>query len=640
MIRALSAGCGAVAAMALSTQASAQDRSDDNAVTQAEDAFGFSVGRESIGIYNANNARGFSPTAAGNVRIDGLYFDPIFDLQGLLIDSVSIKVGLSAQGYPFTAPSGIVDQKLRRPDDKLGGSVLVNADSYGSKGLELDASVPMGDTLALRVGLAGGSTVYPNGTDGMTHTESVLARWKPAGNIEVIPFWARFDDYDDESGTFYVPAGNFIGIPGRPHHDPGPEWADNRLTGTNGGILTSVGLGENWVVRLGAFRSSLHLKQGFFHLFLNQQADGSGERLLIADPPRQDRSLSGELRVTRSILDGPRLHVLHFSARKRDALREFGGSDFINYGIGKPGEKVDVPKPVFDFGELTRQKTRQTTYGFAYDGRWKDVGEISFGISRADYDQVTRIPDVDPAVAKSRPWLYNGTAALIISSTLSAYAGYARGLEESGVAPQSAANRNEPLPTILTEQKDAGVRFSLTRGLNAVIGVFDLSRPYFGFDSANVFRQVGSVRSRGAEFSVSGKVTERLNIVFGGVILKPRVERSSEAQGNIGKKPFGLPTHLVNVNANWATPVKGLQLDLGLSHRGRQPTTVDNLVYLPARLNVSLGTRYGFKLWDKNATLRLQGTNIFDNNTPFSVGPGIYGSRDSRRINGFVTVDF
>ena len=101
----------------------AQDRADENAVTQAEDAFGFSVGRETIGIYNAGQARGFSPTAAGNVRIDGLYFDPVFGLQSTLVDSVSIKVGLSAQGYPFVAPSGIVDQSLRRPESRFGAFV-------------------------------------------------------------------------------------------------------------------------------------------------------------------------------------------------------------------------------------------------------------------------------------------------------------------------------------------------------------------------------------------------------------------------------------------------------------------------------------------------------------------------------------
>ena len=94
----------------VSTAAFAQNRTGDNAITQAEDAFGFSVGRESIGIYNATQARGFSPTLAGNVRIDGLYFAPAVGLQDLLINNVSIKVGLSAQGYPFAAPSGIVDR--------------------------------------------------------------------------------------------------------------------------------------------------------------------------------------------------------------------------------------------------------------------------------------------------------------------------------------------------------------------------------------------------------------------------------------------------------------------------------------------------------------------------------------------------
>src|SRR6185503_5371396 len=70
--------------------ATAQQRSGENVVTQAEDGFGFSVGRESLGIYSSTNARGFSPLAAGNLRIDGLYFDQISNLQGTLLDSTSI----------------------------------------------------------------------------------------------------------------------------------------------------------------------------------------------------------------------------------------------------------------------------------------------------------------------------------------------------------------------------------------------------------------------------------------------------------------------------------------------------------------------------------------------------------------------
>lgn len=618
----------------------AQSRTDDNAITQAEDAFGFAVGRESIGIYNAGQTRGFSPTQAGNVRIDGLYFDPAFGLQGILVDSVSIKVGLSAQGYPFQAPSGIVDQTLRRPGDELGGSTLIQADSWGGKSGELDLSVPITDKLAIYGGFNGGRQVFPNGTDNHNFTAGLLARWKPVDNVEVVPFWAVYNDYDDESGTFYIPAGNFIGVADRPHSDESPKWADIRFKGRNMGVLASASFGDNWVARIGAFNSLIDNKHIYNHLLVNQQPDGTAERILIADPPGQNKSLSGEVRVTHSIPDGPRLHVIHASVRKRDARREFGGSDTISFGIGRVGERVTDPMPEFEFGEQTRQRVRQMTYGVAYDGRWKDVGEISFGLSRANYDKVTRIPLIDPVEAESSPWLYNGTIAVILSKSISAYAGYARGLEESGTAPFSAANRNEPLDTILTEQKDAGVRVTLAKNVNAVVGVFDLTRPYFGFDSANVFRQIGSIRSRGAEFSVSGRVTPKLNIVFGGVFLNPKVTKSADAQGNIGSKPFGLPTHILQFNTNWETPFKGLQLDMGMSHRGRQPATTDNEVFLDPRFNLNVGGRYGFQLAGKSASLRLQMTNALDNNDLGTAGPGIYAPPGSRQVNGFLTVDF
>ncbi|MEP7245859.1 MAG: TonB-dependent receptor, partial [Gammaproteobacteria bacterium] len=50
-------------------------RADENAVTTAQDAFGATTGNESIGLYSETEVRGFSPVTAGNVRIEGLYFD-------------------------------------------------------------------------------------------------------------------------------------------------------------------------------------------------------------------------------------------------------------------------------------------------------------------------------------------------------------------------------------------------------------------------------------------------------------------------------------------------------------------------------------------------------------------------------------
>ncbi|GAA0315891.1 TonB-dependent receptor [Sphingomonas oligophenolica] len=618
----------------------AQDRSGENAVTQAEDAFGYSVGRETIGIYTASSARGFSPTAAGNVRIDGLYFDPQYALTSIVSESSSIKVGLSAQGYPYAAPSGIVDYSLRRPESRAAASIILNGDSYGSYGIEIDGSLPLGHTLSLGYGITGNHVEFPDGTNNFNHAQGLILRWRPAPGVEIVPFWTLSNDYNDEAGTYYIPAGHYI--PPQPHarRFDGPGWADFRYTGANHGVLASYAPAKDWIIRVGAFRSVFDQKTSFTNLLLNLHPDGTGDRVVIADPRAKNTSLSGELRITHSIADGPRLHVIHLSVRERDARREFGGSDSVDLGPTHLGDPVTTPEPAFVFTRQGHDRVRQATYGLAYDGRWKDVGELSFGLSRADYTKTTVLPGLAPVIARSHPWLYNGTLALTVAKPLSLYAGYSRGLEESGLAPPNAANRNQPLPTILTEQKDAGLRWLVTGTIKAVAGAFDLRRPYFSLDSAGNFTQTGTTRSQGAEFSLAGDLTKRLNLVAGGYMLHPRVERDAAAVGVIGPRPVGLPSHLFNLNLNWRTPLlDGLSLDAAVFQRGTIAATTDNSVILPSRTQLNLGGRYGFKLSGHPATFRLQAVNIFDDQGFGSAGPGIYSANSGRYFQGYLAID-
>ena len=84
-------------------------RADENVLTSAQDAFGTTVGQESIGLYSANQARGFSPRQAGNSRIEGLFYQgpSIFGaLSRLLVGRTVLRVGISAQSYPFPSPTG------------------------------------------------------------------------------------------------------------------------------------------------------------------------------------------------------------------------------------------------------------------------------------------------------------------------------------------------------------------------------------------------------------------------------------------------------------------------------------------------------------------------------------------------------
>jgi len=195
------------------------------------------------------------------------------------------------------------------------------------------------------------------------------------------------------------------------------------------------------------------------------------------------------------------------------------------------------------------------------------------------------------------------------------------------------------LPTIITQQKDAGLRI-IAGPLKITGGVFDLSRPYFGYDSANFYGQVGTVESRGAEFSISGKLTSRVNLVAGGVFIDGKVTRDANVQGIIGSKPVGLSPHQLSLNANWNTPIRGLELDTTMINRAPAPGTTDNLVYIPAKWRMDLGTHYHFKLARHDATFRLQLFNI-TGNTGYSVqGSGIYSQNPGRQVQGYLAIDF
>src|SRR5687767_7448035 len=76
--------------LAMPTPVVAQ-RAAENAVRVAEDAFGSSIGNESIGLYGPGQVRGFSPVAAGNVRIEGLYMDRQGFMSQRLVSGSSVR---------------------------------------------------------------------------------------------------------------------------------------------------------------------------------------------------------------------------------------------------------------------------------------------------------------------------------------------------------------------------------------------------------------------------------------------------------------------------------------------------------------------------------------------------------------------
>jgi iron complex outermembrane recepter protein len=229
-----------------------QGRAEENAMRQAEDAFGTSVGRETIGLYNSSSVRGFSPIAAGNARIEGLYFDQVWGLTSRIRRSTNIRVGISAQGYPFPAPTGIVDYSFRKPGDAARLALVTGGDSYGAAYAELDGEAPLSRSLSFGFGGAAGINEYPNGTDSRYRNAALSLRWQPVAALELVPFWHRSETYDDEKAPSYLPRGSTLPPRIERRRFNGPEWADYRTTAMNGGLLATLHAGQGWTVRGGS----------------------------------------------------------------------------------------------------------------------------------------------------------------------------------------------------------------------------------------------------------------------------------------------------------------------------------------------------------------------------------------------------
>lgn len=624
------------------TPAAAQ-RADDNAVTAAEDAFGATLGNESIGLYSARRVRGFSPIDAGNVRLEGLYLDRRGTLPPQLVEGSTIRVGLSAQGYAFPSPTGIVDYRLAKAGDEAVVSAVASLGPYAATALELGLKQPLiPGRLSLAAGISRAREEYYDGADASYLRAGFAPRWRPAENVEIIPFWSISRGSDEEVAPVIATAGPYAPPPVALRRHFGQDWTDNESRSTNTGVIAKARLGRHWAFAGGLFRSVYDEPQSFTELFADTTREGLTREIVIADPRQLARSSSGELRASRSFSDGPRLHLLHLVLRGRRVQSLYGGSaEALDLGWRPLGQARPVREPpAFEFSERTRDTVRQSTVGLAYEGRWRERGELSLGLQHSDYEKQVTQPQRAPVATRDTPLLAYGSASLRLSPSLALYAGYTEGLEESGVAPDGAANRNEALPAIHTRQRDGGLRWQWRPGLKLVAGLFDVRKPYFTTNEANVYAVSGDVRHQGLELSLAGSPAPAWNVVAGAVLMRPRVQGEAVRAGRLGNRPVGQSERLLRADLEYRPPGwSGWSLDASLLGMGERTASRDGLAVLPGYATLDLGARWRFRLGDANATLRLQVANVTDRYVWNIYSSNNYGLSDGRRFLAQLAVD-
>lgn len=631
-----------VALLAWSLSAQAQ-RADENAVAQATDAFGSTVGREEVGLYSAGRARGFNPSQAGNLRIDGIYFDQISqaDLVGRVVRGSTVHVGISAQGFAFPAPTGVVDFHLRTPGKETAGGVLLGVSSYNQWYGEFDFQAPLIDNV-LSIGAGYGysdDNSYKIADDSNEWNAGVIARWQPTAALTITPFWSTTSHKEYQEKPYV-----FIGAAGAPREYRADElmsqpWTRYGFETDNFGATARLALADNWQVDAGVFHSESRTGLNYEPFLFDVDANGEGNYAISASQPLTSRSVSGEVRVSKKINTPNVRNTFYASVRARHRSNEFGGSDTIEVGRGSTRAVPQIAPLAFTLGPVGHVDAEQVTPGLAYDGVWRNVGQLSLGVQKPFYDRTTYTPNSAPISGSSEPWLHNIGAAAYLSKAWALYASYTRGFEEIGSAPLNSVNRDEVVPAQLTEQTDAGIRYHIRDDLTLVAGVFEIKKPFFDTDQNRIYRSVGTISNRGVEVSLTGSLTQQLTVVAGFTLIDPEV-KSTIAGNSRTTEAVGPVPRLLRTNFQYrVASVPGLMLDARVE-RASSRWALYGVTRLPAVTTMDAGLRYQTQVLGRNATVRLKGYNLTDE---FSLAPSSSGQlqpNDGRSFDLSLALDF
>ena len=617
-------------------------RASENAVTKAEDAFGGTVGNENTGIYTEQDVRGFSPQKAGNVRIEGSYFDQVTLLSFRLRSGSSIRVGPAALNYPFPAPTGIVDFRLRNSGNAQVLSLTAATMPYNGYFFEADLQQPIiKDHLSIAAGVGLGDINQADASGSSSYAYSFRPTLK-LSRIEIAPFFSGSRIYDNSPMLLFSSSGSFAPAMIDGEKYLGQDWTRSVNDNYNYGIQARTDILEDVSLRASWFRSETVRESNYSEIYAYTAATGLPNHTVISDPNHRIYSDSWEAMLAWSpTVHGWRNRIL-IGTRGRSRYTESGGSSVLSLGPQALGTRV--AEPISIFGAVNDNTVDQSSFSAGYLLDRLNRFQLNVGVQKAKYEAVSR-RGVARTSTSADPWLYNASISYSPWKKVQFFTGYVRGLEDSGTAPETAANRNEQLDASSTEQWDAGLHVEIGP-MHFITSVFQIRKPYFSFDAFNRYVEVGNVRHSGAELSLSGKVTERLQLVAGAVFIDAKVKSAGTLLA-IGSDPIGVPSTKIRIDASYRTGIlNGLTFTSSLTYVSERAGSANtfaalnnNQVMLPSNIKLDLGVRAPFSFNGVNASMRLLVGNVTDEHDWKPIASGLYQLNDRRRFTMMLIAD-
>jgi len=583
----------------------------ENAVASAADAFGERVGIEQSGLYGEGQVRGLSLEASGAYRINDAYFVRAAPLNDPALAGVGVRVGVNAARLPYPAPSGVVNYRLREPAATnqltLGGGYR----DFGTPTLEANGSWKSRDGV---FSLTGGAVYRPEvtwgaGTNGRAVDIGAVARWRPAEGQILTGFITTYAR--QYNGDYAMKATD----PALPPTVPAlqsytPDGARVEARNWNFGLLYDAEI-AGWSVDAAIFRSIYDADRQDFTVIAVDR-DGDATATIFQDPGRMNRSDSGELRVSRVLGGGGDVsHLVSGSLRFRRSDVDLASASVTSLGALNIRDRPPASLPFVWSGQRGADRVDQTTASLGYGLLWSDRLQLRLGVHRTRYEKTVDTLAGVRTQGMEETTLYNASAVWNLTPRTSLFASWVTGLEESGVAPQAATNRNEVLPPVEAEQREFGLRKALGDRLTLITAVFDVSKPTTGFRADGSYGLVGEVAHRGAELSLAGALNDRTDIVLGGVVFAPEVSGALVDAGLVGARPAGISETVINASIDRRLG-DGWSIDARVSYWGERWVDSLNTFQAPAVTTLDIGVRRRFEVAGRAAQFRMVASNVTD----------------------------
>ena len=594
------------------TSSKARAQSSTNVAAMAVDAFGEKVGSEQIGLYTEQQVRGFNLQDSGNFRLEGAYFIRSANIPEPALNRVTIRVGINAFGVDFPAPSGVVDYQLIPATPGWHNSLELGIRDWGGKAALVRGSITTKDDT---FGAAYGGSIIDyaasEGVHGKPRHFTFLPRWRPNDGFQVKGIFT-YDAFARELGNSDIALSGTI-LPPRQHHPMifPASWSKNEMLQMNWGGIARYAVTDRLALQASVIVSTMDRPENDFTL-LTLGANGAGTATAIQSRPSDVSSTAAEVRGNWRVAKDHRLFATARLRETKNNVREgvpipLG---FVDQDIGTPTTPAP-PDPV----ALTpnRDKVHQITGGFGYETTAIQGLLLRGSALRTHYEKAVTPRGLPTQTNKESRWLYDFAASYDPIEALTFFATSVRGLEESGAAPNNAANANEVLPAVVATQYEAGLRYRITPQFTFIGSVYEISKQVPGLDTRNVFGLISQARHRGLELSLAGRPVPQWNVVGGLALLDADRRGELVDRGLILGRATGIPavTGLLNVTYDFFS-IDGFSLDAQVNYTSKRLLNSRVAIYTPPYATLDIGARYSFFIGKNPAVVRARIGNLFD----------------------------